>query len=146
MRTSAGRGGSVGWRSWVARNLRFRWRLREGHPVRGLGEVQLALSAVEPNSPPGFAVSCSWPAHDDLVHRPAAVDKYRGWEDLTMTTKRSSKGPKKSASQLVVRLDPESKAYLTQAADLRRISVSDYVRVVAVTQAQREVLAAREQT
>jgi uncharacterized protein (DUF1778 family) len=46
----------------------------------------------------------------------------------------------------MVRLDDESKAYLVQAAKLRRISVSDYVRMVTVPQAQKEVLAAREQT
>jgi len=49
------------------------------------------------------------------------------------------------ASPLMVRLDPESRAYLSQAADLRRISVSDYVRTVTVAQARREVAAAREQ-
>jgi uncharacterized protein (DUF1778 family) len=46
----------------------------------------------------------------------------------------------------MVRLDEESRAFLTQAARLRRISVSDYVRNVAVPQAKKEVLAAREQT
>jgi uncharacterized protein (DUF1778 family) len=46
----------------------------------------------------------------------------------------------------MVRLDEESKAFLAQAAQLRRISVSDYVRAVTVAQARREVLAAREQT
>jgi len=46
----------------------------------------------------------------------------------------------------MVRLDAESKAYLGKAAKLRRISVSDYVRTVTVPQAQKEVLAAREQT
>jgi uncharacterized protein (DUF1778 family) len=45
----------------------------------------------------------------------------------------------------MVRLDRESKEVLTQAAHLRRISVSDYVRAVTVAQARREVLAAREQ-
>jgi uncharacterized protein (DUF1778 family) len=45
----------------------------------------------------------------------------------------------------MVRLDEESKAYLVQAAKLRRISVSDYVRTVTVAQARREVLAAHEQ-
>lgn len=49
-------------------------------------------------------------------------------------------------SPLMVRLDEESKACLTQAAELRRISLSDYVRAVTVAQARREVLAAREQT
>jgi uncharacterized protein (DUF1778 family) len=46
----------------------------------------------------------------------------------------------------MVRLDDDSKAYLTQAAKLRGISLSDYVRTVTVSQARREVLAAREQT
>jgi uncharacterized protein (DUF1778 family) len=46
----------------------------------------------------------------------------------------------------MVRLDDESKACLAQAAKLRGISLSDYVRAVTVPQARREVLAAREQT
>ena len=52
----------------------------------------------------------------------------------------------RSPSPLMVRLDEESKALLAQAAALRRISVSDYVRDVTVGQARKEVLAAREQT
>jgi uncharacterized protein (DUF1778 family) len=54
------------------------------------------------------------------------------------------KKPNKKSSSLMVRLDKKSKRSLQQAADLRRISVSDYVRVVTVPQAEREVLAARE--
>ena len=46
----------------------------------------------------------------------------------------------------MVRLDPESKHALAAAAQLRRISVSDYVRTVTVSQARREVVSAREQT
>jgi uncharacterized protein (DUF1778 family) len=46
----------------------------------------------------------------------------------------------------MVRLDEESRDFLTQAARLRRMSVSDYVRSVTVAQARKEVLAAREQT
>ncbi|MBS0267249.1 MAG: DUF1778 domain-containing protein [Planctomycetes bacterium] len=46
----------------------------------------------------------------------------------------------------MVRLDAESKQALTAAAELRRISVSDYVRTVTVAQARREVASAREQT
>ena len=49
-------------------------------------------------------------------------------------------------SPLMVRLDPESKEYLSQAAQLRRISVSDYVRAVTVSQASREVRAAGDRT
>ena len=52
-----------------------------------------------------------------------------------------SQQPRKP-SPLMVRLDEESKAYLARAAELRRISVSDYVRTVTVAQARREVLAA----
>ena len=51
----------------------------------------------------------------------------------------------RTASPLMVRLDDESKQYLAQAAELRCISVSDYVRAVTVPQARREVRAAREQ-
>ncbi len=48
------------------------------------------------------------------------------------------------ASPLMVRLDADSKRILEEAAALRRISVSDYVRTVTVAQARREVGAARE--
>jgi uncharacterized protein (DUF1778 family) len=50
------------------------------------------------------------------------------------------------AGNLMVRLDAESKRSLAEAARLRGISVSDYVRTVTVSQARREVLAARQQT
>jgi uncharacterized protein (DUF1778 family) len=65
-----------------------------------------------------------------------------------MATSRSSGRSNKpqNLSPLMVRLDAESKAYLARAAELRRISVSDYVRTVTVAQARREVLAAGEQT
>ena len=46
---------------------------------------------------------------------------------------------------LVVRLDEESKTFLAQAAQLRGVSVSDYVREVTIAQARREVRAAEEQ-
>jgi len=59
-----------------------------------------------------------------------------------MTRTGSSSRPTRS---LVVRLDDESKAFLSQAAKLRRISISDYVREVTVAQARREVRAAEEQ-
>jgi uncharacterized protein (DUF1778 family) len=49
----------------------------------------------------------------------------------------------KNVSPLMVRLDAESKRSLEEAAALRRISVSDYVRTVIVPQAEREVQAAR---
>lgn len=53
---------------------------------------------------------------------------------------------KQPSSPLMVRLDDASKTVLAQAAALRQISVSDYVRSVTVAQAQREVRAAQEQT
>ncbi len=51
----------------------------------------------------------------------------------------------RAASPLMVRLDEDSKQYLADAAALRHVSVSDYVRAVMVPQARREVLAANEQ-
>lgn len=57
-------------------------------------------------------------------------------------SKRAAVAP--AASPLMVRLDEESKRSLADAAELRRISVSDYVRTVTVAQARREVRAARE--
>lgn len=48
--------------------------------------------------------------------------------------------------QILVRMDKTSKDCLTKAAELRRISVSDYVRQITVTQAKREVEEAGNQT
>lgn len=64
-----------------------------------------------------------------------------------MRTPSSSRkvGAAKTASPLMVRLDEESKQCLSKAAQLRRISVSQYVRTVTVAQARRELRAAREQ-
>lgn len=49
-------------------------------------------------------------------------------------------------STLMVRLDEDSKALLSAAADLRRVSVSDYVRSVVIGQAERELAAAQAHT
>ncbi len=63
-----------------------------------------------------------------------------------MQTRSSGKTPTaKTASPLVVRLDEESKQCLAEAANLRHVSLSDYVRTVTVPQARREVRAAAEQ-
>ncbi len=51
---------------------------------------------------------------------------------------------KKAAASLMVRLDAQSKRLLVEAAELRHVSVSDYVRTVTVAQARREVAAASE--
>jgi uncharacterized protein (DUF1778 family) len=59
---------------------------------------------------------------------------------------RRSNAERPAVRSLTLRLDDESKAFLSQAAKLRRISLSDYVRNVTVAHARREVLAAREQT
>ena len=61
-------------------------------------------------------------------------------------SRRRSPARTPSARSLVVRLDDDSKECLSQAARLRGISLSDYVRMVTVPQARRELLAAREQT
>lgn len=49
-------------------------------------------------------------------------------------------------STIMVRLDEQAKALLTAAADLRQVSVSDYVRSVMIQQASRELAAAQSQT
>lgn len=46
------------------------------------------------------------------------------------------------SSSLMVRLDEESKALLASAAELRKVSVSDYVRSTVIGQARRELAAA----
>ena len=46
------------------------------------------------------------------------------------------------SSSLMVRLDEESKALLASAAELRKVSVSDYVRTTVIGQARRELAAA----
>jgi uncharacterized protein (DUF1778 family) len=53
---------------------------------------------------------------------------------------------KRVHGHLMVRLDEESKAFVAQAAELRRISLSDYVRLVTVGQARREVQQAAHDT
>ena len=50
------------------------------------------------------------------------------------------------SNQLMVRLDEDSKSYVTKAAELRRVSISDYVRMVTVAQARREVDQAEQNT
>lgn len=62
-----------------------------------------------------------------------------------MARARSHRKGAGTTSPLTVRLDEQSKTYLERAAELRQISVSDYVRTVTVAQARREVLAARDQ-
>jgi uncharacterized protein (DUF1778 family) len=46
------------------------------------------------------------------------------------------------SSSLMVRMDEESKALLAAAAELRQVSVSDYVRSIMLQQASRELAAA----
>lgn len=59
---------------------------------------------------------------------------------------RKQKVAKVRQSSLMVRMDSESKQAIQEAADLRGISVSDYVRTITVAQARREVLKASERT
>lgn len=62
---------------------------------------------------------------------------------MAKPAKRST-GP--MTGRLVISFDAESVQALTTAAELRRISVSDYVRSAAVAQARREIASAREQS
>jgi uncharacterized protein (DUF1778 family) len=50
-----------------------------------------------------------------------------------------------ASTSLMVRLDPDSKTCVARAAELRHVSVSDYVRSVVVAQARRELHAADQQ-
>ena len=50
------------------------------------------------------------------------------------------------SSQLMVRLDEDSKACLAKAAELRKVSISDYVRMVTLAQARKEVSQAEQNT
>ena len=52
---------------------------------------------------------------------------------------------KTKTSPLMVRLDPRSKAAIAKAAELRQVSVSDYVRLVTVPQAEQEIAADEQQ-
>jgi uncharacterized protein (DUF1778 family) len=53
-------------------------------------------------------------------------------------------GKQSAVSPLMVRLTAADKKVLSEAAKLRRTSVSDYVRTVTLSQAQREVDSAKE--
>jgi uncharacterized protein (DUF1778 family) len=64
---------------------------------------------------------------------------------MTRSRSKNSSAQGRTPSSLMVRLDEDSKAVLARAAELRKISVSDYVRTVTVAQARKEVLAAQEQ-
>ncbi len=57
---------------------------------------------------------------------------------------RSTRSKRTNPTPLMVRLDEESKVLLAQAAELRRTSISDFVRTVTVAQARREIAAARD--
>lgn len=50
------------------------------------------------------------------------------------------------STQLMVRLDKDSKSCVAKAAELRKVSISDYVRMVTVAQARREVSQAEQNT
>jgi uncharacterized protein (DUF1778 family) len=60
--------------------------------------------------------------------------------------RRRSSTDRAAIHSLRIRLDHESKEWISRAARLRGLSLSDYVRAVAIPQARREVLAARGQT
>ena len=63
-----------------------------------------------------------------------------------MSTSNTPSDGSSAASPLMVRLDAQSKSFLAEAAGLRQMSISDYVRTVTIAQAKREVEAAQDQT
>jgi uncharacterized protein (DUF1778 family) len=50
------------------------------------------------------------------------------------------------STHLMVRLDEDSKSCVAKAAELRKVSISDYVRMVTVAQARRELTEAEQNT
>jgi uncharacterized protein (DUF1778 family) len=50
------------------------------------------------------------------------------------------------STHLMVRLDEDCKSCIAKAAELRRVSISDYVRMVTVAQARRETTEAEQGT
>lgn len=62
----------------------------------------------------------------------------------TTPSKRKRLKKKPAGDTLMVRLDAESKSLLQKAANLRRTSVSEYVRMIMVAQARREIDAAAQ--
>jgi uncharacterized protein (DUF1778 family) len=66
-----------------------------------------------------------------------------GGGDAMPKTLAKQKKKKTSESTLIVRLDRKSKVLLKKAAERRGISVSDFVRIVTVEQARREVEGAK---
>jgi uncharacterized protein (DUF1778 family) len=60
--------------------------------------------------------------------------------------RRRSSTQRAANHSLRIRLDHESKEWISRAARLRGLSLSAYARAVAVPQARREVLPARGQT
>jgi uncharacterized protein (DUF1778 family) len=56
------------------------------------------------------------------------------------------KKSRRRTGSLMIRLDAESKAILTKAAEMRGVKPSDYVREVTVAEARKEVLAASERS
>jgi uncharacterized protein (DUF1778 family) len=56
------------------------------------------------------------------------------------------KTQKPKTSWLTVCLDAESKQVLREAAKLRRVSISEYVRTVTMAQARREIASAKDQS
>ncbi len=63
----------------------------------------------------------------------------------TPTTNPNTSAMANASTSLMVRLDLDSKTCVARAAELRHVSVSDYVRSVVVAQARRELLAADQQ-
>jgi uncharacterized protein (DUF1778 family) len=66
---------------------------------------------------------------------------------MPTTTRRSKTKPVGTkAANLMVRVDPAAKSVIVRAATIRGISTSDYVRLIVVAQARREVDEARTRT
>jgi uncharacterized protein (DUF1778 family) len=79
-----------------------------------------------------------------IAHRYTIARKEE--RQMASASTKTRRRKKTAVSPLIVRLDKKTKSYLTKAAELRRISVSDYVRMVMFDQARREVEGAKTET
>jgi uncharacterized protein (DUF1778 family) len=66
----------------------------------------------------------------------------KGVPQMARATTNNAKPP----SALIVRLSAADKRHVAKAAELRRVSISDYVRSVTVAQVRREIESATTQT
>lgn len=109
-------------------------------PKRVLFTALMMLSTILPASHAGWPVRLALANHGE---KNCVVLQIAVQLSILEISNQRRMMPKNSS--LMVRLDEESKALLASAAELRKVSVSDYVRSIVVGQARRELAAAEAQ-